>query len=70
MAWGYDDNSIVRPVGTAYWAGIRNTFFTIDFKNDFALVYMTQVNPFNDMNAYNLFTSFERLIYEDINNVN
>ena len=70
LAWGYDENSIVRPVGTAYWAGIRNTFFTIDFKNDFALVYMTQVNPFNDMNAYNLFTSFERLIYEDINNAN
>ena len=70
LAWGYDENSIVRPAGTAYWAGIRNTFFTIDFKNDFALVYMTQVNPFNDMNAYNLFTSFERLIYEDINNVN
>jgi len=66
LAWGYDENSIVRPVGTAYWAGIRNTFFTIDFKNDFALVYMTQVNPFNDMNAFNLFTSFERLIYEDI----
>jgi CubicO group peptidase (beta-lactamase class C family) len=70
LAWGYDENSIVRPVGTAYWAGIRNTFFTIDFKNDFALVYMTQVNPFNDMNAYNLFTSFERLIYEDIKNAN
>jgi CubicO group peptidase (beta-lactamase class C family) len=66
LAWGYDENSIVRPVGTAYWAGIRNTFFTIDFKNDFALVYMTQLNPFNDMNAFNLFTSFERLIYEDI----
>ena len=30
LAWGYDENSIVRPVGTAYWAGIRNTF-TIDF---------------------------------------
>ena len=65
LAWGYDENSIIRPLGTGYWAGIRNTFFTIDFENDFALVYMTQVSPFNDMNAYNLFTSFERLVYEE-----
>jgi len=40
--------------------------FTIDFENEFALVYMTQILPFNDMNAYNLFTSFERIIYGSI----
>ena len=63
LAWGYDENSEVRPKGTAYWAGIRNTYFTIDFKNEFALVYMSQLLPFNDYNSYNLFTSFEEEIY-------
>ena len=43
LAWAYEENSISRPYGTAYWAGFFNTYFTIDFKNDFALVYMTQI---------------------------
>ena len=63
LAWGYDENSEVRPKGTAYWAGYLNTYFTIDFKNEFALVYMSQLLPFNDYNSYNLFTSFEEEIY-------
>lgn len=63
LAWAYEENSINRPVGTAYWAGFFNTYFTIDFKNEFALVYMTQILPFNDIESYNLFTSFERLVY-------
>lgn len=66
LAWAYEENSISRPYGTAYWAGFFNTYFTIDFKNDFALVYMTQILPFNDIESYNLFTSFERLIYKNL----
>jgi len=67
LAWAYEENSSIRPYGTAYWAGFLNTYFTIDFENEFALVYMTQILPFNDMESYNLFTSFERLIYNEIN---
>ena len=67
LAWAYEENSSIRPYGTGYWAGFFNTYFTIDFKNEFALVYMTQILPFNDMESYNLFTSFERLIYSEIN---
>ncbi len=66
LAWAYEENSITRPIGTAYWAGFFNTYFTIDFQNDFALVYMTQILPFNDMESYNLFTSFERAVYENL----
>jgi len=66
LAWAYEENSISRPYGTAYWAGFFNTYFTIDFKNEFALVYMTQILPFNDIESYNLFTSFERLVYENL----
>lgn len=40
-------------------------FFTIDFDNEFALLYMTRFLPFNNVQSYNLFTSFERLIYDD-----
>ena len=63
LAWAYEENSTIRPNGTGYWAGFYNTYFTIDFENEFALVYMTQILPFNDMESYNLFTSFEKYIY-------
>jgi len=66
LAWAYEENSINRPVGTAYWAGFFNTYFTIDFKNEFALVYMTQILPFNDIHSYNLFTAYERLVYKNL----
>ena len=66
LAWAYEENSSIRPLGTGYWAGFFNTYFTIDFKNEFALVYMTQILPFNDMESYNLFTAFERLVYDEI----
>ena len=49
LAWAYEENSNIRPLGTAYWAGFFNTYFTIDFKNEFALIYMTQILPFNDI---------------------
>ena len=41
----------------------------VDFQNEFGIVYMTQIRDFNDVYSYNLFTSFERLIYEDIKNL-
>ena len=66
LAWAYEENSIKRPVGTAYWAGFFNTYFTIDFDNEFALVYMTQILPFNDIHSYNLFTAYERLVYGNL----
>lgn len=66
LAWAYEENSLNRPQGTGYWAGFFNTYFTLDFKNDFALVYMTQILPFNDMESYNLFTTFERLTYKNL----
>ena len=37
LAWAYTENSILRPRGTAYWGGFRNTYFTIDFVNEFGL---------------------------------
>ena len=66
LAWAYEENSINRPIGTGYWAGFFNTYFTIDFKNEFALVYMTQILPFNDIHSYNLFTAYERLVYKNL----
>ena len=66
LALAYEENSIKRPVGTAYWAGFFNTYFTIDFDNEFALVYMTQILPFNDIHSYNLFTAYERLVYGNL----
>ena len=66
LGWAYEENSLIRPKGTAYWAGFYNTYFTIDFENNFAIVYMSQILPFNDDKSYNLFTSFERYVYENL----
>lgn len=68
LGWAYEENSLIRPKGTAYWAGFYNTYFTIDFENNFAIVYMSQILPFNDDKSYNLFTSFERYVYENLKN--
>jgi len=64
LAWGYEENSKIRPKGTSYWAGFYNTYFTIDYQNGFALLHFTQILPFNDRESYNLFTDFERLVYK------
>ena len=65
LAWGYEENSKIRPLGTSYWAGFYNTYFTIDYQNEFALFHFTQILPFNDKESYNLFTDFERLVYKN-----
>ena len=62
-AWGYEKFKIRR--GTSYWAGFYNTYFTIDYQNEFALFHFTQILPFNDKESYNLFTDFERLVYKN-----
>ena len=65
LGWAYEQNSKYRPSGTAYWGGWNN-YFTIDFKNEFALIYMNFLSPFNDIESYNLFTSFERIVYQNL----
>ena len=65
----YEEQSKSRPLGIDI--GLEHgILISYDFQNEFGIVYMTQIRRFNDVTLYNLFTSFERLIYEDIKNAN
>ena len=66
LAWAYEESSNIRPVGTAYWAGLFNTYYTIDYENEFGLVYFTQILPFNDFQSYDLFSKFEKSVYQNL----
>ena len=66
LAWAYEESSNIRPVGTSYWAGLFNTYYTIDYENEFGLVYFTQILPFNDFQSYDLFSKFEKSVYRNL----
>jgi methyl acetate hydrolase len=52
-----------RSAGSHSWAGLANTFFWIDPTRRITGVLLTQVLPFCDPPALNLFTDFEGAIY-------
>ena len=62
LAWAIEDseNERVRPKGSAYWAGIANSYYTVDKKNGNAVVYFTQFLPFNDKESYDFYRLFEK----------
>ena len=62
----YEESSNIRPIGTSYWAGLFNTYYTIDYENEFGLVYFTQILPFNDFQFYDLFSKFEKSVYQNL----
>jgi CubicO group peptidase (beta-lactamase class C family) len=56
-----------RPAGTASWAGIFNTYFWIDFENEFAAVVLMQMRPFADVHCVEVCRRFERALYDCLN---
>ena len=53
-----------RPAGAASWAGIFNTYFWLDFANEFAATVMMQVRPFADPHCVELYRQFEHALYD------
>jgi CubicO group peptidase (beta-lactamase class C family) len=70
LAWAIEDSEdeMVRPKGSVYWAGYANSYFTLDKKNGVAIVYFTQILPFNDKESFDFYKLFEKEIYAGINN--
>lgn len=52
-----------RAAGSLGWAGIYNTFYWIDPKNDLCAVLMMQLLPFVDKEAVGLLSEFEQAVY-------
>ena len=55
-----------RPAGSLAWAGLANSYFWIDPKNDIAGVYATQLIPFADNKSLPLNLAFETAVYRNI----
>lgn len=55
-----------RPAGTGSWAGIYNTYFWIDFANEFAATVMMQVSPFADPWCVAARQRFEQALYDSL----
>ena len=69
-SWGYglliNDQPLAqrRSEGSGSWAGILNTYFWIDHKNDLAGVFLTQILPCYSHQILKAFEYFEELSYK------
>lgn len=60
------DNEMVRTKGSLYWAGVANSYYTLDKDKGIAIVYFTQFLPFNDKTSYDFYRLFEKEVYTDM----
>lgn len=56
----------VRANGAVWWCGIHNTYFTVDVKNNIALVFMSQIFPMDDKERFEFYRLFEKEVYQTI----
>ena len=65
LAWAIEDSEdeLVRNRGAVYWAGIANSYYTLDKEKGTAIVYFTQFLPFNDKVSYDFYRLFEKEVY-------
>jgi CubicO group peptidase (beta-lactamase class C family) len=55
-----------RSAGSLTWAGIHNTYYWIDPPKRVAGVILTQLLPFADQRALQLYGQFERGVYDTL----
>jgi methyl acetate hydrolase len=55
-----------RSAGSLAWAGLANTYFWIDRSRQVCGVFLSQVLPFYDHTAVDLFTRFETEVYRAV----
>ena len=53
----------LRSPGTAFWAGIFNSYYTLDRQQGVIVLYYSQFLPFSDPDAYGLYRAFEKEVY-------
>jgi CubicO group peptidase (beta-lactamase class C family) len=52
-----------RSAGSLAWAGLANTFYWIDQRKGIGGVYATQILPFADKKALELYYAFEKIAH-------
>lgn len=70
LSWAIENNEdeLVRSKGSAYWAGIANSYYTLDKDKEIAVVYFTQFLPFNDKVSYDFYRLFEKEVFTSLKN--
>ncbi|MCP4836175.1 MAG: beta-lactamase family protein [Phycisphaera sp.] len=58
-----DGSDGLRPDGVSYWSGAHNTYYTIDPERGIAIVFFSQMQPFDDVDSYPLYRLWEDEIY-------
>ena len=68
LAWAIEnsEDELVRNKGAVYWAGIANSYYTLDKDKGVAVVYFTQFFPFNDKVSYDFYRLFEKEVYTSL----
>jgi CubicO group peptidase (beta-lactamase class C family) len=56
-------DEMIRTNGAGYWAGMANSYYTIDKEKDLMIVYFTQFLPFNDEVSHDFYRLFEKMVY-------
>ena len=67
FAWAIEANPNERgnrPRGVGYWSGIFNTYYTVDRERGIAVVGFSQLLPFNDAQAYELYRLYEDCVFD------
>ena len=55
-----------RPAGGLMWAGLTNCYYWIDLENDVAGVFITQLFPFADRAALDVYYRMETAVYDTL----
>lgn len=55
-----------RPEGVGYWSGLFNTYYTVDPSRGLAVFSFSQLLPFDDVEAYEIYRSYEDLVYRSL----
>jgi CubicO group peptidase (beta-lactamase class C family) len=55
-----------RSAGSLAWAGLANTYFWLDPSKRVAGLILTQILPFADQAVLDLFSRFERAVYDSV----
>ncbi|MFO7998233.1 MAG: serine hydrolase domain-containing protein [Bacteroidales bacterium] len=64
LSWALEipGNEYGRRPGSGYWSGYFNTFFSVDIHTGVAVVVMTNIMPFSDPEATELYKKFEAMV--------
>lgn len=68
LAWAIENSNdeMVRTKGSVYWAGVANSYYTLDKDKGIAIVYFTQFLPFNDKVSFVFYRLFEKEVYTNL----